>query len=106
MADRWIERFRKEALPKIVTEFGPQKIIFFGSRVRGGAQEDSDLDIILISSSFEKVPFVKRMSLVLRSVPFPKHVDYLCYSPEEYEKIKHESTLVMDALEHSLEIAV
>ena len=44
------------------------------------------------------------MPYVLRKVPFVKHVDYLCYSPDEYERIKDESAIIMDALEDSVEL--
>jgi len=44
------------------------------------------------------------MPLVLKKVRFPKHVDYLCYTKEEYEKIKDESAIIKDALKHSIEI--
>ena len=106
MGDYWIERFRREALPKIVEEFKPEKVILFGSRIRGDARKDSDIDVIVISSHFEDIPFLKRMPLLLKKVPFPKHVDYLCYTPIEYEKIKKESSVIADALENSLEITV
>lgn len=106
MADRWIEEFRKKALPKLAEEFKPEKVIIFGSRVRGTANKDSDIDVIVISSYFADIPFLKRMPLVLKKVPFLKHVDYLCYTRREYEKIKNESSIIMDAMENSLEIAL
>lgn len=46
------------------------------------------------------------MPLVLRRVPFPKHVDYICYTLIEYEKIKNESSVIMNALDNSMEIPV
>jgi len=106
MVDYWIKRYRKEALPKLVDEFNPEKVILFGSRVLGTARKDSDIDIIVISSAFARIPFLRRMPLVLKKVPFPKHVDYICYTPEEYEKMKNESSLIMDALENSMEVAM
>ena len=106
MGDYWIEKFKREALPKIVEEFKPEKVIIFGSRVRGDAKKDSDIDVIVISPYFVDIPFLKRMPLLLKKVPFPKHVDYLCYTPTEYEKIKKESSVIADALENSLEITV
>lgn len=105
MSDIWIEKFRKEAVPRIVKEFNPEKIIFFGSRVKGTAKEGSDIDVLLISSSFKNLPFLRRMPLVLKKVSFPKHVDYICYTPQEYKKMKTESVIIKDALENSMEIA-
>jgi predicted nucleotidyltransferase len=104
MADRLIERFRREALPKLMEEFKPERVIMFGSRAKGTGKRDSDIDLIVISPYFKRIPFLKRMPLVLKKVPFSRHVDYLCYTREEYEKIKNESSVVMDALKNSLEI--
>ena len=104
MADQVAKRYQKEALPILVKEFNPIRVLFFGSRVKGSATKDSDLDVIVVSSVFQNIKFVKRMPLVLKKVRFPKHVDYLCYTKEEYEKIKDESAIVMDALRHSIEI--
>ena len=97
MSDRWIEEFREKALPKLTEEFKPEKVIIFGSRVRGDADEDSDIDVIVVSSFFANVPFLKRMASVLKKVPFPKHVDYLCYTRGEYERIKDESSIITNA---------
>ncbi|MEX2721288.1 MAG: hypothetical protein Q6362_007760 [Candidatus Wukongarchaeota archaeon] len=43
---------------------------------------------------------------MLKKVSFPKHVDYLYYTPAEYERIKEESSVIADVLENSLEITV
>ncbi|MBI5373865.1 MAG: nucleotidyltransferase domain-containing protein [Candidatus Schekmanbacteria bacterium] len=106
MADRWIDKFRKDAFPSLVKKFKPEKVIIFGSRVRGVAKKDSDIDIIVISNYFEKIPFLKRMPLILKKVPFQKHVDYICYTPDEYKKIKDASSLISGALEDSIELAI
>jgi len=104
MTDLWIKRYQKQALPKLKEEFNPEKIIIFGSRVKGSPTKDSDIDIIVISSRFANISFLKRMPLLLKKVPFPKHIDYICYTPEEFTRIKKESSLIMDALENSIEI--
>jgi hypothetical protein len=104
VTDYWLGKFKKEALPKLVEEFKPEKVILFGSRVKGTAREDSDIDIIITSPYFANVQFIKRMPLVIRKVPFAKHVDYICYTPDEYEKIKNESSLLMDVAENSIEL--
>jgi predicted nucleotidyltransferase len=40
-------------------------MMIFGSRVRREALEFSDLDVILISPAFEKIPFIECASRVL-----------------------------------------
>ena len=106
MSDRWVEKFKKEALPKIEREFKPEKVLVFGSRAKGKAKETSDIDIIVVAGFFAKIPFLRRMPLVLRTVQFPKHVDYICYTAEEYERLKKESSVIMDAEEDSIELMV
>ena len=58
MDDHWIERFQKEALPKLAEEFKPESVLIFGSRARGVAEEDSDIDVIMVSSYFADMPFL------------------------------------------------
>ena len=84
--DIWINRFKKLALPVIVKEFKPESLFLFGSRVSGNPREDSDIDVILVSSLFSGIPFLKRMPLVLKKLNFGKHIDMICYSPEEFRK--------------------
>lgn len=104
MIDHWVEKFKQEAVPKIITEFKPEQIFIFGSRIKGGATEDSDLDVIVVAEAFFNIPFVKRRPMVLKKVRFEKHIDFMCYSPVELQKIKNQSAILMDALEYSLKI--
>jgi len=66
MRDMWLEKFKTEAVPKLKEYFHPQEIILFGSRVRGIADEQADIDVIVIADMFATIPFVKRMALVLK----------------------------------------
>ena len=99
MKDELLDRFLKEALPKIVQKFKPSKIIVFGSRVRGNARSDSDIDVIVVSDRFKNIPFIRRMPMLLRLVRFDQHIDFLCYTEEEFERIKDESAVVKSAME-------
>jgi predicted nucleotidyltransferase len=98
--DKLIKLFKKTLLPQILKEYNPQAIILFGSRIKGNATVNSDLDIIIVSKSFQEIPFIERMSLLLKKFDFPRHIDYICYTPEEFERIKGGSSLIIDALEY------
>ena len=43
--------------------------------------------------------------MVLRKARFEKHVDYICYTPTEFENIKDKSSIIMDAVENELQVA-
>jgi len=58
---------------------GSTRVIFFGSKVKGGAGEDSGIGVMIVSEAFRCVPFLRRMEMVLKVARFPKHVDFLCY---------------------------
>jgi uncharacterized protein len=106
MTNIWVERFQKEALPRIIPRFNPIRVVLFGSRITGQATEASDLDVIIISQAFKKIPFVKRMGELLKAARFPKHVDYFCYTPEEFDRVKESSAIIEQALEEGVEVAV
>lgn len=96
--DHWVEKFLNESLPKIVEVVKPSLLVIFGSRARGEAGEGSDLDVIVVSNFFQGTPFLKRMPLLLKLVRFEKHIDFLCYTEDEFERIKHTSSTVNAAL--------
>jgi len=100
MDDMWLEKFKRGVVPKLIQLFEPEKILLFGSRIKGEASEDSDIDVIVVSNVFVDVPFVKRMPLVLKTIRFDKHIDFICYSPFEFQKIKSRSSIIMDALKY------
>lgn len=98
--DRWVKRFKKEALPVVLHECQPEKVVLFGSRVMGEANEESDLDVIVVAKIFEHIPFIRRMAFMLKKVRFTKHIDFLCYAPAEFERIQRTSAVLQDALQY------
>jgi predicted nucleotidyltransferase len=104
--DFWLDKFRQEDLPVIVNHLRPERVLAFGSRARGRATEDSDLDIIIVSRCFSEIPFLQRMPMMLKLVSLPKHVDYLCCTPEEFGRIRRVSSIIMDALREPVELAI
>lgn len=104
MKNKIIQKFINIALPIIKNKFLPSKVLIFGSNVTGKATEDSDIDIIIISNYFNGIPFIKRMPMVLKAVKFEKHIDALCYTEDEFERIKTNSFIILDALENSIAV--
>ena len=113
MSDRWVTemindpvltRFCQEALPAIRAAFSPEKVLVFGSRVRGRAHADSDIDTIIIAEAFRGIPFVNRAAFVMRSAKFDRHVAYLCYTPDEYERTKNRSIILRDAAAYAVDV--
>ena len=87
-------------VPRLIQEFHAEKIILFGSRIKGEANDNSDIDVIIVSKTFIEILFIKRMSMLLKKVKFDKHIDFICYAPEEFQRIQHTSSIVIDALRY------
>ncbi len=92
VADAEEEGLLRQMVEVIVRERSPEVIILFGSRARGNARPDSDVDLLVI----ETQPFspqrsrrkeVARLQMALRGLPLSK--DILLYSREEFEHWKH-----------------
>jgi len=106
LEDQYLKQFYHDVMPSIIRVFSPVKVMVFGSRVRGTATDDSDIDVIIIAESFREIPFVNRMATVMKSVRFQKHVDYLCYTPDEYERLKDRSSILRDAASYAVEVTL
>ena len=83
------EEVLKQMVQAIVREVDPEEIWLFGSRARGEAGPDSDVDLLVV----EREPFgpersrlaeITRVYDALRD--FPLALDVLIYSREELEK--------------------
>jgi len=44
------------------------------------------------------------MGKILKLAKFPKHIDCLCYTPEEFRKIKLSSSIIENVLENFVEV--
>ncbi len=70
----------------ILQSYDPERIILFGSRARGEADQYSDYDLIVIKRTDR--PFLDRlrdMVPYLRQIMRP--ADILVYTPEEFERM-------------------
>jgi len=98
-SDPILHKFEQDAIPLIKNLYHPEHLLIFGSRAQNRAHEGSDIDVILVSEEFRTIPFVMRMTDVLMNVPFAVHVDYICYTPDEYSRLIHTSSIIREALE-------
>lgn len=77
----------KQITECIVREYQPDKIILFGSWARGDADEQSDIDLLVISDREARLPRYKRgldVRLLLSQFQMPK--DILFYTHQDVER--------------------
>jgi len=85
-------------------KFKIDKMIFFGSRTKGRYKKWSDIDLVIVSKQFKKLKFRKRASKMYDYWNLDYPVDFLCYTPEEFNKLKNRITIVKEAVETGIEI--
>lgn len=87
---------------KIVSFIQPEKIILFGSYAVGMANEDSDLDLFIITDKFANTRRDKR-ALEISDIFRPRFfsIDIIVNTPEEARiQIENENFFIIDILEN------
>jgi predicted nucleotidyltransferase len=79
------ERLLDEVVRRVLQVGSPQIIVLFGSRARGDARPDSDLDLLILEDS--ELPGYRRSPRYYHALtgPFPD-MDILVFTPDEVSK--------------------
>jgi predicted nucleotidyltransferase len=74
--------------------FNPEKIILFGSFLRGNQDEFSDIDLVIVYKTSKT--FLNRLKELYLKWDIPKAVDILAYTPEEFQDMLKENTFIQN----------
>ncbi len=91
-----IKEFKKKA--KV------EKVILFGSYATGKANRHSDIDLILVSKIFNGRIFHSRFKGLWLKWNLNMPVDFIPYTPKEFNKLSKEASIVREALKEGIEI--
>ena len=94
----------REFKEKVNNSLPIDNMILFGSRAHGKTGRDTDIDLIIVSPKFKKLDFFQRGAKMYDYWDIRYPVDFLCYTPEEFNKLKKQATIVKEALENGIEI--
>jgi len=89
---------------RINKDFPVSRMFFFGSRASGSAGRGSDIDLIIVSPEFRKYDALSRTAKMYDYWDLNYPVDFLCYSPEEFNKLRVMISIVRDAVNEGIEI--
>ena len=90
----------------IITKINPEKIYLFGSYAAGSADEQSDIDLIVIAPTNER-PLERRMKLRRMLAEYDRRIglDLLVYTPDEFDMLaKEPSSFISSAIKQGVKI--
>ena|SRR5688572_12636007 len=79
----------EQILATLIMQYQPEKVILFGSMATGDVGEWSDLDLVIIKNT--SLPFMKRLKEVALLCMAPVGVNYLVYTPEEFDQMAEQN---------------
>lgn len=91
-------------LKEFIRKHTVEKAILFGSFARGEERRDSDIDLILVSREFEGKSALKRPVRFYMDWDLGYPVDFLCYTPNEFNSLRKQVSIVSQALKEGIEI--
>lgn len=86
-------RFLTELCRRLADQ-GAARIYLFGSHARGEADDDSDVDLVVIKES--ELPFFDRLREAAACVEPGWPVDLLVYTPAEFERMEKEGNAFVE----------
>ncbi len=97
-----VQSFRK----RLSRDVRIDRMVLFGSRARGDHRPESDWDVIVVSPDFAGVRFIDRIPRLLRYWDYEHEhgVEPLPYTPEEFERKRHEIGIVQEALKDGIDV--
>lgn len=95
-----LEEFKQNVSKK----FPLKRVILFGSTVKGKMHDDSDVDLVIVSQKFKGMNFFERGAKMYDYWSIRRPVDFLCYTPSEFDKLSKMLTIVREAVKEGIEI--
>ena len=83
----------KEAL---ISKYHPEKIILFGSLIRGKVNETTDIDLLVVKDT--QKPYNDRLRDIVNICDYDVGIDFLVYNPEELKALVRTSAFVRNEI--------
>ncbi len=91
---------------KVSRQFAIERMILFGSRAAGRPRLDSDVDLIVVGRRFRRKNPIDRAAPLHLAWDLRLPVDFLCYTPEEFEELSKRPSIVREALREGIRIPI
>jgi len=95
-----------EEIRHFLARVGVAEAIFFGSRERDDARPHSDLNLVLLSESFEGRPLPRLLKELQRRWHCDVQLEMLPVTPQEFEEMQDWNRLAAEAAQRGVRITV
>ena len=99
---KYLIRNIKNFIANLMKDFKIERIVFFGSGVTKKFTSHSDIDLIIVSDNFKGMNFFERAAKMYDYWDIDLPVDFLCYTLEEFEKLRKKISIVREALQNGV----
>jgi len=93
-----LRNFKRRIKQKIILD----RLILFGSRARGTAKENSDIDLIIVSKDFENQKSFRRPAKFYVDWDYDYDTDIICLTPNELEIKKKQIGIIKTAVKEGI----
>ena len=93
-----LKKFKKSVSRKIEVK----EMSLYGSRARGDFLKYSDVDLIVVSEGFSKIPVLERAYQTAKLWKLNIPLEVFCYTPSEFELKKKESIYMQKILSEGI----
>ncbi len=81
-----------------------KKLVLFGSRASQSFNKNSDFDLIIVSDDYKKIDTINRPGKTYDYWTLDYPVDFLCFTPDEFEEKRKRPGVIRNALKSGVEI--
>ena len=93
-----IQRIAERYVRRLAQGITVKKAILTGSWATGTYLEDSDVDLIIVSDDFSKMPISKRLNYLQKKWTNKIPLEAFGYTVDEFRKLSQRSTYVKDSI--------
>lgn len=84
---------------------GAEEGYLFGSRARGEELLNSDVDLVIVSDTFEGIQFPRRLVMLQEHWQLPYFLEALPYTREELVRLSRSRGVVAEAVRHGVRLS-
>jgi predicted nucleotidyltransferase len=97
-----IQRITERYIQRLARNITVNKAILTGSWATGRYLEDSDVDLIIVSDDFSKMPISERLSYLQKKWTNKIPLEAFGYTVDEFRRLRQRSTYVKEAVRNGV----